>query len=71
MKKKFLYVALFALTLASCSDQEIIEHPSVAQAGSEGQHIARRPSGGQAFHKNLPTRFWKFWVDTTLSASSP
>lgn len=33
MKKKFLYVALFTLTLASCSDQEIIEQPSTPTGG--------------------------------------
>lgn len=44
MKKKFLYVALFALTLASCSDQEIIEQPSTPTGGdgsstSDGCHF--------------------------------
>ena len=28
MKKNFLYTALFALILASCSEQEFIEQPS-------------------------------------------
>lgn len=28
MKKKFLYTALFAMILASCSEQELIEQPS-------------------------------------------
>lgn len=28
MKKNFLYTALFALMLASCSEQEVIELPS-------------------------------------------
>lgn len=35
MKKKFLYTALFALILASCSEQELIEQPSTP-AGGDG-----------------------------------
>ena len=31
MKKKILYTALFALMLASCSEQEFIELPSPLQ----------------------------------------
>ncbi len=45
MKKKFLYVALFALTLASCSDQEIIEQPSTPTGGTEIQLPADVTSG--------------------------
>ena len=45
MKKKFLYVALFALTLASCSDQEIIEQPSTPTGGTEVQLPADVTSG--------------------------
>lgn len=45
MKKKFLYVALFALTLASCSDQEIIEQPSTPTGGAEVQLPADVTSG--------------------------
>lgn len=33
MKKKILYTALFALLLASCSEQEFIEQPSTLQGG--------------------------------------
>lgn len=45
MKKKFLYVALFALTLASCSDQEIIEQPSTPTGRTEVQLPADVTSG--------------------------
>ena len=45
MKKKFLYVALFALILASCSDQEIIEQPSTPTGGTEVQLPADVTSG--------------------------
>lgn len=41
MKKKFLYVALFALTLASCSDQEIIEQPSTPDRGGRKFNFRR------------------------------
>lgn len=33
MKKKFLYTALFAMILASCSEQELIEQPSTPVGG--------------------------------------
>ena len=33
MKKKILYTALFALMLASCSEQEFIEQPSTPAGG--------------------------------------
>lgn len=33
MKKNFLYTALFALMLASCSEQEVIEQPSTPNRG--------------------------------------
>ena len=33
MKKNFLYTALFALILASCSEQEVIEQPSTPTGG--------------------------------------
>lgn len=37
MKKQFLYTALFALMLASCSEQELIEQPSTPTGGTEVQ----------------------------------
>ena len=37
MKKKILYTALFALMLASCSEQEFIEQPSTPAGGTEVQ----------------------------------
>ena len=37
MKKKFLYTVLFAITLASCSEQELIEQPSTPVGGTEVQ----------------------------------
>ncbi len=37
MKKNFLYTALFALMLASCSEQEVIEQPSTPTGGTEVQ----------------------------------
>lgn len=40
MKKNFLYTALFALMLASCSEQEVIEQPST-------------PTGGRKFNFRL------------------
>lgn len=45
MKKKFLYTALFALTLAACSEQEIIEQPSTPTGGTEVQLPADITSG--------------------------
>lgn len=33
MKNKFLYTALFALTLTACSEQELIEQPSTPTGG--------------------------------------
>ena len=37
MKNKFLYTALFALTLTACSEQELIEQPSTPTGGTEVQ----------------------------------
>ena len=45
MKKKFLYTALFALMLASCSEQEVIEQPSTPTGGTEVQLPADVTSG--------------------------
>lgn len=45
MKKKFLYIALFSLTLAACSEQEIIEQPSTPTGGTEVQLPADVTSG--------------------------
>ena len=45
MKKKFLYTALFALLLASCSEQELIEQPSTPVGGTEVQLPADVTSG--------------------------
>ena len=45
MKKKFLYTALFAITLASCSEQELIEQPSTPVGGTEVQLPADVTSG--------------------------
>ena len=45
MKKKFLYTALFAMILASCSDQELIEQPSTPVGGTEVQLPADVTSG--------------------------
>ena len=36
MKKNFLYTALFALMLASCSEQEVIEQPSTPTGRGDG-----------------------------------
>lgn len=45
MKKKFLYTALFALMLAACSEQELIEQPSTPIGGTEVQLPADVTSG--------------------------
>ena len=45
MKKNFLYTALFALMLASCSVQEVIEQPSTPTGGTEVQLPADVTSG--------------------------
>ena len=45
MKKKILYTALFAITLVSCSEQELIEQPSTPLGGSEVQLPADVTSG--------------------------
>ncbi|WP_287816582.1 subtilase family N-terminal domain-containing protein [Bacteroides sp.] len=45
MKKKFLYTALFAMILASCSEQELIEQPSTPVGGTEVQLPANVTSG--------------------------
>lgn len=45
MKKNFLYTALFALMLASCSEQEVIEQPSTPTGGTEVQFPADVTSG--------------------------
>ena len=45
MKKKFLYTALFALMLASCSEQEFIEQPSTPAGGTEVQFPTDVTSG--------------------------
>ena len=45
MKKNFLYTALFALMLASCSEQEVIEQPSTPTGGTEVQLPADVTSG--------------------------
>ena len=45
MKKKFLYTALFAMILASCSEQELIEQPSTPVGGTEVQVPADVTSG--------------------------
>ena len=35
MKKKYLYTALFALTLSACADEDIVEQPSAPQGNTE------------------------------------
>ena len=45
MKKNFLYTALFALMLPSCSEQEVIEQPSTPTGGTEVQLPADVTSG--------------------------
>lgn len=45
MKKKFLYTVLFALMLAACSEQELIEQPSTPIGGTEVQLPADVTSG--------------------------
>ncbi|EKJ91620.1 N-terminal of Subtilase family protein [Bacteroides finegoldii] len=45
MKKKFLYTALFALLLAGCSEQELVEQPSTPSGGTEVQLPADVTSG--------------------------
>ena len=45
MKKNFLYTSLFALMLASCSEQEVIEQPSTPTGGTEVQLPADVTSG--------------------------
>ena len=45
MKKKILYTALFAMILASCSEQELIEQPSTPVGGTEVQLPADVTSG--------------------------
>ena len=45
MKKNFLYTALFALMLASCSEQEFIEQPSTPAGGTEVQFPTDVTSG--------------------------
>ena len=45
MKKKILYTALFAITLVSCSEQELIEQPSTPIGGTEVQLPADVTSG--------------------------
>lgn len=35
MKKKYLYTALFALTLSACADEDIVEQLSVPQGETE------------------------------------
>ena len=45
MKKNFLYTALFAMILASCSEQELIEQPSTPVGGTEVQLPADVTSG--------------------------
>ena len=45
MKKKILYTALFALLLASCSEQEFIEQPSTPAGGTEVQFPTDVTSG--------------------------
>ena len=45
MKNNFLYTALFALMLASCSEQEVIEQPSTPTGGTEVQLPADVTSG--------------------------
>ena len=45
MKKKVLYTALFAMILASCSEQELIEQPSTPVGGTEVQLPADVTSG--------------------------
>ena len=45
MKKTFLYTVLFAMILASCSEQELIEQPSTPVGGTEVQLPADVTSG--------------------------
>lgn len=33
MKKRFLYIALIALTLGACTEQDIVEQPSIPTDG--------------------------------------
>lgn len=45
MKKQFLYAALFAFAMASCSDQDMLEQPSTPTGGTEVQLPADFNSG--------------------------
>ena len=78
MKKNFLYTALFALILASCSEQEVIEQPSTPTGGTEVQLPADVTSGellikfDPAMTEILPgflllTKCWIFWVHIILN----
>lgn len=45
MKKNIIYIALFALTLTACSEQEMIEQPSIPTGGTDVQLPADVTSG--------------------------
>ena len=43
MKKRFLYIALIALTLGACTEQDIVEQPSIpTDGGGDGSPASRR-----------------------------
>ena len=54
MKKKFLYIALFALTLAACSEQEIIEQPSTSSPEETEVQLPADVTSGELLIKFKP-----------------
>lgn len=42
MKKRFLYIALITLTLGACTEQDIVEQPSIPTDGGDGSPASRR-----------------------------
>ena len=54
MKKRFLYVALIALTLGACTEQDIVEQPSIPTDGGTEVRLPADVNSGELLIKFKP-----------------
>ena len=47
MKKRFLYIALIALTLGACTEQDIVEQPSIPTDGGTEVRLPADVNSGE------------------------
>ena len=54
MKKRFLYIALIALTLGACTEQDIVEQPSIPTDGGTEVRLPADVNSGELLIKFKP-----------------